>query len=145
MNPQAANWVSIAQLMMPLAAAFIAAMLAIPAYLVNARINRNEVLLAKRREVFAAYIKAIQLNIVAKKDQAEYHEAYASIFIYGTDEVIRTVRAFHDEMADKAGRIDGPRAAEAYARMVSAMRSDCFSSSKLGVDELKRLAPFEYK
>ena len=145
MTDPATDWLTVAEAAMPLVAALIAAILAIPAYLINARINRNETLLAKRREVFATYVTAVQLNMIGQREPAIYQEAYANIFIYGTDDVIRAVSAFHEEMADKAGQIDGTRAADAYARMVLTMRADCFASSKLSLPELKTLLPFKYQ
>lgn len=106
-------------------------------------VDRGASLTSKRREVYAGYVLALQRNLIGKVDVEEYQSALASIFIYGADEVVIAVAAFHNEVADKRGTINSERATKLYAAMVSAMRADSFESSKLTVDQLQQLVPFK--
>ncbi len=135
-------WLALANLPIPIIATLIASITAIVAYHINARINRREALVAKRREVFADYVKAFQLNISGQNNKLDYSSALAGVYIYGTDDVIRRVAAFHRTMADKAGQVDTDAASSAYIHMIIAMRKDCYSATKLDFDELKKLLPF---
>lgn len=128
----------------PTVAAFVASLLAFHAYRANAKTTRNETLLAKRREIFAEYVKVVQLNMIGHNNAAAYQSAFANLFIHGTDDVIRAVSSFHNSMADKVGNINSLEAAENYARMIMLMREDCFSSTKLGIEDLKKLLPFKH-
>jgi hypothetical protein len=114
-------------------------------YAYQRRVDRKVTLTEKRREVFADYILAVQSNLAGRRDNEAYQSAYAKIYIYGTDQVVRATSAFHNSVADRTGQIDGHNAADAYAKMLAAMRAECFSSSNLSAGEMKNLLPFSYR
>lgn len=142
MNSIEPLWIILGKLLAPVVAALVASLVAIYAFRANAKITRNETLLAKRREIYSEYAKTLQLNMIGHKDQSTYQAAFASIYIYGTDDVINKVSTMHKTMADNAGSIDARKAKDAYIQMIVAMRKDCFSETKLDLDELEDFLPF---
>ena len=138
------DWLDFSKAMGPVVAALVVVSGGALAYRRQKNIDRYEELVRKRREIYAEYVVTLQRNIMGQVDPVAYQSAMASIYIYGADDVVRKVAEFHNEVGDKAGSIDGPRASNLYAKMVAAMRADSFERSKLSVDQLQTLAPFKY-
>ena len=134
------DWLELGQAVAPIFAALIFVLGGSLAYRRQRSIDRFEELLRKRREVYAAFLTSLSRLVSSGKPEAQDAMVHArdEVFIYGSDLVIRRVKAFFDH-------VEGPKDLPtdqnqaAYAAMVHAIRKDCFEASTLTIDELAKL------
>lgn len=130
---------------MPLAIAFVAAAAALLGYSHQKRLDRRNDLVTRRREAYSALLRVFTKIVTANSPdvQHEYHLCRADIYLIGSDRVVEEVRNLHDMIAvDGSTRSGAAEKLDAYARVVFAMRRDCFERTRLTVDQLKKLSPF---
>jgi hypothetical protein len=84
----------------------------------------------------------------AKREKAEeeYYSAYNDMLLLASENVLERAIVFHQEVVKpRDSKPDETDAKAAYAKLISAMRTDCFerTTSKLTDDELRGMLPFD--
>ena len=128
--------------------AFLTALLTIAsgavAYRYQKVADRRASLVDLRREKYIEYLATLQ-NALAQslpETQNKHDEIGMTLTVVASDAVVREIGHYRAYMHSRPqAELDNDMANKKFADVLLAMRRDCFESSSVTIDELKRLMP----
>ncbi len=127
---------------MPLFVAILTIVVGWVGYSRNKSVDRRNTLIEMRRSVYRDFLMSLPeaVNPDSKDGLVNYQKRKVELSLIASDRVLMAAYAFTDLFSGGGG--DQELRALRFAELQKAMRDDVYEATELGIDDLKKLAPF---